>query len=358
MTYVRVLAGLAISAACIVLILTQIDFQLTWAALTRAHAGLLLLGLLVVLAAIAAKAYRWGLLYYPTTGLRLGSLSSALYIGYLVSAFVPMRLGEVARAYLIGKTEPVTFSQSVGTILVEKVLDVLTILVFLAGLALLGHLPPLAVPGWTLAALGLGGLAGLLALAILPQALFLSLVERLARFLPAGRGANLAQLVLPFLDALAILRYRQLLPALAFWSLVSWTLVTLLNYVVMEALGVAAPVSAAVFVMVVTNLGMIVPSAPGYVGVYEGLVWAALAPYGVDPSQALGFALALHALTYAVFIVIGLACIWRGGYRLADLRPVGTGWRNVSRPSAGGSADPAARTEIASAPRPGGPLAP
>src|SRR5207237_358782 len=75
-----------------------------------------------------SKASGRGLLYYPTRGLRRAHPTSALYIGDMVSSLVPMRLGELVRAYLIGKTEPVTFSQSVGTVLVEKVLDVVTIL--------------------------------------------------------------------------------------------------------------------------------------------------------------------------------------------------------------------------------------
>src|SRR5829696_7784091 len=143
MAYLRILLGLAISAGCIAALLTQIDLGLAWAALTRANPLWLLLALVILAVTMFTKIYRWGLLYYPTTGLRLRNLTSALFIGYMVLSLVPLRLGELVRAYLIGKTEPVSFSQSVGTILVEKVLDVATILLFLAGLAVFGLLPPL-----------------------------------------------------------------------------------------------------------------------------------------------------------------------------------------------------------------------
>src|SRR3712207_3024678 len=146
--------------------------------------------------------------------------------------------------------------------------------------------------------MGLGGLGTLLALAWLPREFVLRVLARVQLHLPGSRRWNLVKLVGPFLDALAILRYRQLLPALAFWSLLNWGLSALVNYVAMLALDVPAPVTAAVFLMIVTNLGAIVPSAPGYVGVFEGLALVSLTPYGVDPNVAMGYALALHALVY------------------------------------------------------------
>lgn len=335
MAYLRILVGLAISAGCIAALLTQIDVGLAGAALTRANPLWLLAALAILAATMYTKIYRWRLLYYPTTGLRLRNLTSALFIGYMVLSLVPMRLGELVRAYLIGKTEPVAFAQSIGTILVEKVLDVATILLFLAGLAAFGLLPDLAVPGPALAALGLLSLAGLIALAALPREAVLALLARMQLHLPGSRRWNLVKLVGPFLDALAILRHRQLLPALALWSAINWGLSALVNYAVMQAFDLPLPVAAAIFQMVVINLGMVVPSAPGYVGVFEGLSVVALTPYGLDAAQALAYALALHTLVYGTFIVVGLWFVWRGGYRWRDLWP---GRRAAATPTSGGRA--------------------
>jgi glycosyltransferase 2 family protein len=321
MAYLRILVGLAISIGCVAALLTQIDLERTWQALTRAHLGWLVLAIVLLLITMEAKAYRWGILYYPTRGLRLRNLTAALYIGYMLNSLLPARVGELARAYLIGKTEPVTFSQSVGTVLVEKVLDVVTILLFLVGLGLFGLLPALAVPGWVLAAMGFGGLAFLFAMAWIPQKTIFRIVARAQLLLPLPRRFNLVSLLGPFLDALAVLRHGRLLPALAGWSLFNWGMSAIVNYVAMQAFDLQAPFAAAIFLMVVTNLGMIVPSAPGYVGVFHGLAWVALAPYGVDPNTAAAYAAVLHAAVYGTFIVLGLWFAWRGGYRFADLWP-------------------------------------
>src|SRR5581483_2545509 len=287
MSYLRVAVGLAISVACLAALLTQIDLRLTWSALSRAQPAWLVLAVVVLLVTMGTKAYRWGLLYYPLRGLRLGNLTSALFIGYMVSALLPMRLGELVRAYLIRRKRPATFTQSVGTILVEKVLDVLTILGFLAALGLLMPLPEqLADHGPKLAAVGIGGLAALFALAWLPRERVLHVLARLQLYLPGSRHWNLVKLVGPFLEALAILRYWRLLPALAFWSVLNWGLSTLINYLVMVALGVPAPFSAAVFLMIFSNLTMVVPSAPGYVGVFHYVAVLALGAFGVDTNTA------------------------------------------------------------------------
>src|SRR3954447_16990080 len=115
MTYLRIGLGLAISVACIVAVVSRVDLQVTWGVLTHAQPLWLGAALLMVLAAWGLKSRRWGLLYYPVVGLRFRHLVSAMLIGYLASSILPLRLGELVRVYLIGRTEPVTFTRSLGT---------------------------------------------------------------------------------------------------------------------------------------------------------------------------------------------------------------------------------------------------
>jgi glycosyltransferase 2 family protein len=319
-TLAGLLVGLIISGICVVVLVSQIDLQQTWSTLTHPQPAWLLLTVVALLLTMASKACRWSLLYYPTRGLRFGSLLSALFVGYTVSFLVPLRLGELVRALLVVRREPVSLAQTAGTILVERILDLITILGFLVLLAALGQLPPLAVPGTLLLAVGAGGIAALVGLAWLPRDRLLGLLAHLQRYLPSSPRWDLARLVGPFLEALAILRYRRLLPPLAAWSVLGWLLTALIDYTVMRALDVPAPFSAAIFLMVVVNLGAIVPSAPGAIGVFHGLVAVTLALYGVDPSVAAGYAVLLYAVTNGSLVAGGLYCAWRTGYGLADLR--------------------------------------
>lgn len=321
MAWFRLILGLAISAACLIALLTQIDPLRTWQALTHAQPLWLLATVGVLVLSLLVKAWRWGVLFYPTRGLRLLHLFSALAIGYMVLSVVPMRLGELVRAYLIGRTEPVAFTQAVGTILVEKVLDVLTILAFLALLGMVMPLPALGVPNEALVALGGGGIAGLLVLAWLPRHHVLLVLARLQLHLPGSRRFNLVRLVGPFLEAVAILRYPRLLPALVASSVLTWSLAALINYLGLRALAIDAHPAAAIWLMIVTNLVMILPSAPGYVGVFHKFSVVALAAFAVDANEAAAYAIVLHALIYGTFIVLGLVFLWRAGYRWRDLWP-------------------------------------
>ena len=140
---------------------------------------------------------------------------------------------------------------------------------------------------------------------------------------------------------------RQLALSVAVWAISAGAV-----YAVMRALALPLPATAAVLVLALTNLGMVVPSAPAYLGVYHLLATETLHLLGVDRSAALSYAVAMHSMTYGVFIIGGLAFVWRHQYGLADLRRGGprtplppgadTGRRGASRREEGhgGTAPP------------------
>jgi hypothetical protein len=100
----------------------------------------------------------------------------------------------------------------------------------------------------------------------------------------------------------------RLLPGIALWSLALWFGYALLNYTLLAAFRMTASVSFAVsaFALCATGFGMIVPSSPGAMGVFEGAVVLALGLYGVDASQAFAYAFGLHMFTNLGLIALGL----------------------------------------------------
>ncbi|HEY7067273.1 MAG TPA: lysylphosphatidylglycerol synthase transmembrane domain-containing protein [Chloroflexota bacterium] len=341
MALARILLGLAISVVCMVALLRQVDLDTTWATLRSAQPGWLSLGTVVLLGYTVAKAVIWRRLCYPARGLHLGNFISALYVGNMVSTLVPLRLGEIVRAYLVTQTEPITFGRSAGAVLVEKVLDVVTLLVFLGVLSLLVPLPLHAISGPAVAALALGSVGLLALLTWFPRAPMLRLLDRLEDRWPALRRLRLAEQLATGLDALSVLRHRQILPAIIFWQVFIWLLTMLGNYLVMVAVGIPAPFAAAVFLTCVTALGMVVPSAPGYIGVFHYLIVLTLTSFGVDAAAALGYAVVLHAVTYGSFLVVGLGCVWGRRYRLSDVftysrRPAGPEEKPIIQAAFGG----------------------
>ncbi|MDP2954634.1 MAG: lysylphosphatidylglycerol synthase transmembrane domain-containing protein, partial [Chloroflexota bacterium] len=113
-------------------------------ALTQANALFLIAALGSVVATSLAKAIRWKLLFYPRHhGLHLDRLFSVIFIGQTVNSVLPARLGEIARAYLVGELEKVSKSWTLGTIIVEKALDSMMLLLVMAALV-----PFVPLPAW------------------------------------------------------------------------------------------------------------------------------------------------------------------------------------------------------------------
>jgi uncharacterized membrane protein YbhN (UPF0104 family) len=132
----------------------------------------------------------------------------------------------------------------------------------------------------------------------------------------------LRRLLASAVDGLAALgSWRRAVGVLA-WSLAIWLGTALQFYAVMQAMRLQLPLTAALTVLCLTSLGMVVPSSPGYVGVFEYITVVALSLFAVGREAALGYALVLHALSYVSLAILGLAALWSEGYSYARLRAV------------------------------------
>jgi len=229
---------------------------------------------------------------------------------------LPARLGELARAYVIGESENLSKSLAVSTILVEKVLDVLTLLLFLVLL-----LPFVTLPSWiqqsalVMAPVFVGLFLFLLALAY-QRTRTLGVVSSVLKRLPRLGAERLLAYIdsaLSGFDVLGSLKANLVLWA---WSIAVWATSGLFMLVVMYAFHIQAPPAAAFLLLCVTSLGMTVPSSPGYIGVYHWLVVSTLQIFGVERELALSFAFALHALTFLPLTLLGIYYMMRENYSL------------------------------------------
>ncbi|MGH2353249.1 MAG: lysylphosphatidylglycerol synthase transmembrane domain-containing protein [Chloroflexota bacterium] len=319
--------GLVISAASLSLAVRQVRPAETAASLLGARPAFLLLSIALLLVAVAVRSWRWQVLLRLTERVSFGGAVSATLIGYLVNSVLPGRVGELVRAYLISQSDGVSTGRAVGTIFVEKLLDIVVLLLLLGVVAWRVPLPEWAAQGATAAAAASGAAAlAFLTLARSRDAVAAWLRARLDP-VPGMRRLDLpgfSERALGAADGLAkpLPLLSQLTLSIAVWAVSAGAV-----YAVMHALSLPLPATAAVLVLALTNLGMAVPSAPAYVGVYHLLATETLQLYGIDRSAALSYALAMHAMTYGVFVIGGLAFMWRHRYGLADLR-----WRRRRAP--------------------------
>lgn len=255
--------------------------------------------------AVWVKALQWqrlGALSGPTS---FGGLLTATGVGLAVNNLAPARLGDVVRLLLGAQLGGLGAVRAASSILVEKLLDLLT----LAALGL--TIVPFAPLPWEIkvAVLATGlaagmGLVGLAAVASRQQVLAGAFTARFP--LPVGLAARLEKA----LESIGGLEHPRRLAIPAALSLLAWAVNAATFSLVLLAFDLRLPPAATVALVVVTNLGMALPSSPGYVGVFDYLCVVTLAPFGVEPTAALAFALAVHAygLVLPSLLAVALVC--------------------------------------------------
>ncbi len=271
-----------------------------------------LLALAVLLVSFYLRALRWAVLFGHDKRMRTGNLLGAINIGYAVNNLLPLRLGEFARAYAIAKAENVSRVRALSTIVVERVLDIVTVVVLL-----MVTLPFIEAPAWTNGPplfLGLGFLvlAAVLAILSASRVRVMPLVVWAVRFLPEFVRERSEQAVDSAIQGFTVLRRPTALARAFAWSLASWGASALVIFIALRAFDLDLGFEAALFIGSATALGMIIPSSPGYIGVFHAIVIVSLVNvFDAERNQAASFALVLHAMLYLTPIVIAGSFLWR-----------------------------------------------
>jgi hypothetical protein len=248
--------------------------------------------------------------------LRIAKLAGASLVGYLFSTFLPFRAGELVRSAVLRHMEGVEVPRSLASVVLEKVFDVASLLLLLMAVAMVSPLPSWAVAASLSAGLGLAALCGSIVLA--PKVLN-RFGKSLERLWPAF-GAAMYGWLSGFTRGLALEVWKPgILVAVTGWSLVAWVLGAVTVWLGLEATGISIPLWGAALVLIVTNLGMAVPSAPGYLGVYHYLVAISLSVYGIDAQRGMAAALVLHLLLFGSLVLFGLAAVAVMGVGLKGL---------------------------------------
>jgi len=311
------ITGVAIGAVLLVLAVRQVDWPAVAAALARVSPAWLSLAALVTALAQALFALRWFVLIGRGHGMTYGDAFDFLAIGALSGLVLPPRLSDVARAVAAGRYHATSSTNLFGTIVVERLLDVLMLVVFGAGVSALMSVPPLMF----------GALLTLLAIVLAAVVVLWSgqrgpigLVVRLAgRW--RGPGSRIHAIVDRFLVGAGVIRDRSLVPKAFMITLAAWTCAAIVASVTLIAFDVqAAPWFAGVFVIVIVNMAGILPAPPAGIGVYHYAAMIGASPWITDESAAFAFAVIAHASSMAVVIVLGTGSLTRKGLSLGGLR--------------------------------------
>jgi len=298
-------AGLVVSAAALVLALLGIDLRRVTETLAQAEYVYLIPATAGIVAYLMARAVRWRLLLGP--GVRLSRSFWVTNVGYLVSNVLPFRLGDPARAVVIGRDGQGSTAAALSTVVVERVLDMLMVVALLAGVT-----PFVSGAG---SAVGAGLVAGGAALAASAVLLLMAFrpdwgrcaVRRVLGWVPRLDAERWAGVLDGLFEGLAPLRSGRRGLALLAWSVLTWACVVAFYWAVLRAFLPQPPALAAPFLVCIVGLGMAIPSSPGAVGVFHAVArYGLTVPFNVPTDQAVTVAFGLHAFQYVVSSLLGL----------------------------------------------------
>jgi uncharacterized protein (TIRG00374 family) len=259
-------------------------------------------------AGLLARARRWRYLF--PSGARPPGLVPAIMIGYMVNNILPLRAGEIVRVYVVARRSRHGFWTALATLVVERVLDGLAIVVILAGLIFVVPVPrQLEWAAIVLLAIDVAAMTALVLLAVAPARLR-RVLRRVLR-----RWPRLAERALRTHDTfgrgLEGVRTPGHLAPLAAWTLVVWCLAAAAAWAVIRAVNLDLGWIAGWTVLAFVGLGVSIPSAPGFIGVFHAAAILALGLFGVSPATSGAYAILFHASQYIPVTLVGWAFLLR-----------------------------------------------
>lgn len=308
--------GFVISILLLYFALKDIRFQEIVQTLKRADLRFVFIPLGFIMLSATLCSFRWSKV--AGSGVRFRDTFVALLIGLFINDVLPARIGELARAYVLSKRRDLSFTYCFSTVLVDRFFD-------LAGLLLLTFIffPRQDLPPTVSKALYL-----LVALLLVCIALIILLSKEKFAYALSGRLEKLQRPLFSKLAARVIMIQGNLkrinspfnLVSFVVIAFVTWFSMSVALYFVTVALGVQIKFIYIPFVCALLNMGLTMPSSPGYVGVYQFLLVYLLSIFGVPKHEGFAVSIIYHAAWFIPYTILGFVFLVRQHLKIGEIR--------------------------------------
>lgn len=306
-----------------------IDLLKLWGIIIDANYLWVLLSIPVILFSHLVRAIRWKTMLEPALKVKSAStwnLFSAVMIGYAFNCILP-RGGELIRPYVYSRREKVSYTSVFATVIVERVIDVITLitifgLVFLfLGEKILRALPAIdSGKVFILVILFIG----VFLLSFYPP-IFKFLIKLLIKPISQNFYEKIRSLFEKFLKGFAIIKSPSRYFNLSWQSLLIWFLYTVPMFLMFYSFPFQASLhlgfSDAILLIIISGIGVTIAPTPGALGVYHFLIQNAMMQfYGLSPEIALAYATLTHGVNYLIQILTGGLFFLRENLRKISLK--------------------------------------
>ncbi|MFC1852811.1 lysylphosphatidylglycerol synthase transmembrane domain-containing protein [candidate division CSSED10-310 bacterium] len=322
--------GIIISIIFLYLFIKDIEWERLWQIIKSVNAYYLIAVVAVNLFSFVIRALRWGYFFQQETRPPFRSLFSTTSIGFMANTVLPLRIGEIVRAVLLGKKENISKSTCLGTLVVERLFDMLAILFFFAIFIIFYSLPLgnntteqeyvqyIKVAGYS------SGILCLVVIVVIIMLRFwtnqaLALVEWLTKLIPANLREHVLHITRSFITGLNILKDGSAFFISVVLSLLLWLVIIFQTYLFFYVFDLPLGFSEAIFLLVVMAFSVMIPAAPGYVGTFHYGTELALILMAVERNTAKAFAIVAHVFSMFSITVVGFFYLWLENLSLFEL---------------------------------------
>jgi uncharacterized protein (TIRG00374 family) len=316
----RIAVGLAITAVTLWFALRGVSFAAVLRDITRANLAVLLIpSVPAYLAMLYIRALRWRHLALAVARIERGAVFRATSVGFMVNNVFPLRIGEVVRAWYLGRESGVSKAAIFGTVIVERLIDAAAVLSLAAlmlgsrgaaaiGLDLRAVLPPLA-------ALVAVPVAFIVALRLAPKQTVRLGTRVSGSVLPKRWNARVEQLLKQLAEGIGGLRGKHSVMWVTIQTTALWLVFSTIPFVAallamnIDLGGPLQTLVASYHLLIWVGAAVAMPSAPGFFGPYHAACWVALRPMGVSKETAVALGTLSHAVFWLTMTLTGLVVL-------------------------------------------------
>lgn len=333
---IRTILSLIVGALFVYWFVHKLNWLEVWTEVRKANWGQLGLALALLVGTYLVRALRWRELLRPMARPSLSALFRATMIGFTALFLVGRAAEMIVRPAALSVKERVHPSASYATVMIERVFDMVMVVVFFAvNLIFFEYIARDAdatrLFGWI-------KLAGVLLLIVAGAGIYglsafrrgrngaMVYLERKLTWMPQRARSATISLLRHISEGLAVLHDARGLTVTLSYTVLLWMMVALAHLLVVRAFGIPyaeVPFTGAVFVMGLSMLGSVVPTPGGATGPFHTATAAALAFLGVEQNKAAPIAIILHLVIFAPATVFGLYYLAKEGLSLDRLRRIG-----------------------------------
>ncbi len=319
--------GIGISLVFVAYAAVKMDFNKAFEVILSADPLWLIPIVVLNFVTFYLRALRWWYILAPTRKIPVIDILSALCIGFMANMILPMRAGELIRAYLISQKERIDLSNVLGTVVLERVYDLLATIVLLIFVVFFANPTNVSPEIW--ASLKKGGVTIGVAFAVAITFMVMlvhnytkvnSFMQVLYGMLPKGAAEKTEGLVSAFRDGLRSLEEGRHIIAITLYTAFLWIIIVLVNFLFLPMFNLTLSLEIAAVLSLFIIFGVMVPSSPGFVGPLHAGIVIALGLYGVDFDEALGIAIVIHIVIFIMLVAQGFFFLWYSGLSFSKIR--------------------------------------